>query len=134
MPVELDPMHRIGFSFSTRLLQSRRMTATIKPRDAVCTESTAYVHNVRDIEEVYQIRKRAFSIQPAKIEILGRLDTMKALRQFEYAQPLQVVDIPLPSAVAGTAVLRILAANIISYTKNIYNGVRSEYRHYKTPG
>lgn len=51
---------------------------------------------------------------------------MKALRQFEYAQALQVVDIPIPSAVAGTAVLRILAANIISYTKNIYNGVRSE--------
>lgn len=50
---------------------------------------------------------------------------MKALRQLEYAQSLQILDIPIPEAGPGTAVLRILGANIISFTREIYNGVRS---------
>lgn len=50
--------------------------------------------------------------------------TMKALRQLEYAQPLQVVDVAVPQAEPGTAVVRILGANIVSYMNDIYNGVR----------
>lgn len=49
---------------------------------------------------------------------------MKALRQLEYGKPLQVCEIPIPQAQVGSAVVRILAAGIISYTKDIYNGVR----------
>lgn len=50
--------------------------------------------------------------------------TMKALRQLEYAQPLEVCDHPIPTLQEGQAIVRILAASIISYTRDIYNGTR----------
>lgn len=53
-----------------------------------------------------------------------KMATMKALRQLEYAKPLQVIDVPTPRAESGTAVVRILASNIVSYMKDIYNGKR----------
>ncbi|KAK5945072.1 hypothetical protein PMZ80_002275 [Knufia obscura] len=50
--------------------------------------------------------------------------TMKALRQVEYAQSLEICDLPIPQAQTGTTIIRILAANVISYTGDIYNGIR----------
>lgn len=49
---------------------------------------------------------------------------MKALRQLEYAKPLEICEVPIPSPEPGQAVVRILAANILSYMKDIYNGAR----------
>jgi NADPH:quinone reductase-like Zn-dependent oxidoreductase len=57
--------------------------------------------------------------------------TMKALRQNELWGPLQVEDIPIPTAEAGSAVIRVLATGIISYTRDIYDGTR-KYQ-YVTP-
>lgn len=51
--------------------------------------------------------------------------TMKALRQLEYAQPLKVCDVSIPTAGPGVAVVRIYAAAILSYMKDIYNGKRA---------
>ena len=50
--------------------------------------------------------------------------TMKALRQLEYSKPLEVCDVPIPEAQTGTAVIRVLAANIIPYIADIYDGTR----------
>jgi len=49
---------------------------------------------------------------------------MKALRQLEYSKSLELCDIPIPSTATGTAVIRILAAGIISYTREVYDGTR----------
>ncbi|EXJ72922.1 uncharacterized protein A1O5_04071 [Cladophialophora psammophila CBS 110553] len=50
--------------------------------------------------------------------------THRALRQDVYALPPTVQQIPTPQATPGSAVLRVLQASVISYTKDIYNGVR----------
>ncbi|OQV02735.1 Alcohol dehydrogenase GroES-like domain-containing protein [Cladophialophora immunda] len=50
--------------------------------------------------------------------------THRALRQDVYAQPPTVQQIPTPQVTPGSAVLRVLQASVISYTKDIYNGVR----------
>lgn len=49
---------------------------------------------------------------------------MKALRQLEYAEPLEVQSIPIPAPAPGQAIVRIVAASVISYTRDIYNGTR----------
>ena len=50
--------------------------------------------------------------------------THRALRQDVYAEPPTVQEIPTPRATPGSAVLKVLQAHMINYTKNIYNGVR----------
>lgn len=55
----------------------------------------------------------------------GTTGTMKALRQLEYAKPLEVCEVPIPEAGPGVAVVRVLAAAILSYMKDIYNGNRA---------
>ena len=57
--------------------------------------------------------------------------TMKALRQHALWKPLQVEDIPIPTAGPGSGVIRVLATSIISYTRDIYDGTR-KYQ-YVTP-
>lgn len=51
--------------------------------------------------------------------------THRALRQDERSQPLSVQVIPVPTAIPGSAVLRVQAAGVLSYMKQIYNGERN---------
>ncbi|TVY69892.1 L-threonine 3-dehydrogenase [Fusarium oxysporum f. sp. cubense] len=61
--------------------------------------------------------------------------TQRALRQDERFQPLAVQNIQVPTAIPGSAVLRVLVADIISYSKQIYNGERNySYPVPITPG
>ncbi|KAF2668057.1 alcohol dehydrogenase [Microthyrium microscopicum] len=48
----------------------------------------------------------------------------KALVQEVYAKPLVVKSIPTPRPTPGSAVIEILHAPIISYTRDVYNGKR----------
>lgn len=50
--------------------------------------------------------------------------TMRALRQTVYAEPPTVETVPTPQPFPGAAIVKIELAPIISYMKNIYNGVR----------
>ncbi|ETI27821.1 hypothetical protein G647_00270 [Cladophialophora carrionii CBS 160.54] len=50
--------------------------------------------------------------------------THRALRQDVYAQPPTVQTVATPQPTPGSAVLKVLQASIINYTKDIYNGVR----------
>lgn len=50
--------------------------------------------------------------------------SMKALRQHKQYDPLVVEDVPVPTADAGSAVVQVLAAGILSYMKEIYDGTR----------
>lgn len=50
--------------------------------------------------------------------------THRALRQDTYASQPIVQTIPTPQPTPGSAVLRVELANILSYTKDIYNGAR----------
>lgn len=50
--------------------------------------------------------------------------THRALVQHVYAGPLSVETIPTPQPVSGSAILRVEAAAIVSYQKDIYNGTR----------
>ena len=50
--------------------------------------------------------------------------THRALRQDIYGDPPTVQTVPTPHATPGSAVLKVLQASIINYTKDIYNGVR----------
>ncbi|KIW45414.1 uncharacterized protein PV06_03807 [Exophiala oligosperma] len=50
--------------------------------------------------------------------------THRALRQDTYASRPTVQQIQTPQPTPGSAVLKVEAANVISYTKDIYNGVR----------
>ena len=50
--------------------------------------------------------------------------THRALRQDTYAQPPTVQVIPTPQPTPGSAVLKVLQASLINYTKEIYNGTR----------
>lgn len=49
---------------------------------------------------------------------------MKALRQLERGQALHYADVPVPTTEPGTAVVKIIAAGIISYTREVYNQTR----------
>ncbi|KAL6245383.1 hypothetical protein RBB50_007382 [Rhinocladiella similis] len=51
--------------------------------------------------------------------------THLALRQETYASRPSVHSIPTPQPTPGSALLKIEAANVISYTKDIYNGTRT---------
>lgn len=50
--------------------------------------------------------------------------TMRALRQHKQYEPLVVEEVPVPEAGPGVAVVKILAANVISYMDDIYGGAR----------
>lgn len=50
--------------------------------------------------------------------------THRALVQRVYAGPLQVETIPTPQPTPGSAIVRVLAANVVSYMGNVYNGTR----------
>jgi threonine dehydrogenase-like Zn-dependent dehydrogenase len=50
--------------------------------------------------------------------------THRALVQHVYASPLEVNDVPTPQPGPGNAIVRILAANIVSYMRDITNGKR----------
>jgi threonine dehydrogenase-like Zn-dependent dehydrogenase len=49
---------------------------------------------------------------------------MKALRQQKLWEPLQLEEVAIPTSEPGSAVIKILAASIISYTREIYDGTR----------
>lgn len=57
--------------------------------------------------------------------------THQALVQHVYAEPLKLDTIPVPQATPGSAVVKVECAPVISYMKNVYNGVR-KYQ-YPTP-
>ena len=50
--------------------------------------------------------------------------TMQALRQQSQYEPLQLETVPIPTAEPGSAVIKVLAASIVSYTREIYDGTR----------
>ncbi|KAK3643207.1 hypothetical protein LTR56_010354 [Elasticomyces elasticus] len=50
--------------------------------------------------------------------------TMKALVLKSTSEPPTVETVPTPQPTIGSAVVRILAANVISYTRDVYNGSR----------
>ena len=49
----------------------------------------------------------------------------RALVQHVYAEPLHLETIPTPQPTPGSAIIRVLAANVISYMADIYNGRRA---------
>lgn len=54
-----------------------------------------------------------------------------ALFQEEPAAPLTLRRLPVPEAVSGSVIIRVLAAPILTYAREIYNGERKYY--YPTP-
>ncbi|CRG83635.1 hypothetical protein PISL3812_00989 [Talaromyces islandicus] len=50
--------------------------------------------------------------------------THRALYQDVYAEPLVVKNLEIPKATPGSVIVRIAAAGVITYMKNIYNGKR----------
>ncbi|KAF2251747.1 GroES-like protein [Trematosphaeria pertusa] len=50
--------------------------------------------------------------------------TQSALVQTTYAQPLEIKSIPVPDAIPGSAVIKILSTPVVSYAKEVYNGTR----------
>jgi threonine dehydrogenase-like Zn-dependent dehydrogenase len=62
-------------------------------------------------------------------------ETHRALVQHVYASPLEVNNVPTPRAAPGNAIVRILAANIVSYMRDITNGKRKyPYPNPMVPG
>ena len=51
-------------------------------------------------------------------------ETMQALVLKSTSEPPTVQTVPVPQVTPGTAIVRVLAANIISYTRHIYDGTR----------
>ena len=51
-------------------------------------------------------------------------ETHHALVQRVYAEPLKVEKIPCPKPTPGSAIVKVEAASIISYMREIYNGTR----------
>ncbi|KAJ4294992.1 hypothetical protein N0V90_007000 [Kalmusia sp. IMI 367209] len=49
---------------------------------------------------------------------------MTALVQEIYAQPLKLKTIPVPEVVTGSALIKVLAAPVLSYAREVYNGTR----------
>ncbi|KAK5274547.1 hypothetical protein LTR96_001148 [Exophiala xenobiotica] len=58
-------------------------------------------------------------------------ESQRALRQLVYAAPLTVETVPTPQPTPGSAIVKILFANVISYMGRIYNGQR--FYSYPTP-
>jgi D-arabinose 1-dehydrogenase-like Zn-dependent alcohol dehydrogenase len=52
------------------------------------------------------------------------IQTQRALYQEVYGEPLVVKNLEIPKATPGSVIVRIAAAGVISYMKNIYNGKR----------
>ena len=52
-------------------------------------------------------------------------DTMKALVLQSTSQPPTVQTVPTPQPTIGSAIIRVLAAPVISYTRDVYNGKRA---------
>ncbi|KAI8632583.1 alcohol dehydrogenase [Xylariaceae sp. FL1651] len=50
--------------------------------------------------------------------------THKALVQEVYGEPLVVKTVPTPQPTSGSAVIKVLYAPIVSYTRDVYNGNR----------
>jgi threonine dehydrogenase-like Zn-dependent dehydrogenase len=50
--------------------------------------------------------------------------THRTLVQRIYAEPLQLQSISVPQPTTGSAIVRVLAANVVSYMADIYNGKR----------
>jgi NADPH:quinone reductase-like Zn-dependent oxidoreductase len=50
--------------------------------------------------------------------------THRALVQHVYPDPLQVETIPTPQPTPGSAIVRVLAANVVFYMGDVYNGTR----------
>ena len=60
-------------------------------------------------------------------------ETMKALVLHSTDEPPKVQTVPTPQPTPGSAVVRVLAANVISYIRDIYNGKRKyEYLEAET--
>ena len=57
--------------------------------------------------------------------------THRALVQHVYVDPLQVETIPTPQPTPGSAIVHVLATNVVSYKGDIYNGTRKYL--YQTP-
>jgi threonine dehydrogenase-like Zn-dependent dehydrogenase len=58
--------------------------------------------------------------------------THKALVQEVKTNPLLLKDLPTPQPTPGSAILRIVSAPIVSYTREVYDGTRTTYP-YPTP-
>ena len=69
-----------------------------------------------------QQRLSAFIFTMASSDDLPK--TMKALLVKSRSEPLTVENIPTPQPTTGSAVVRVLSASVISYMRDIYNGVR----------
>ena len=54
----------------------------------------------------------------------GLPEMMKALVLKSRSEPLTVETVPTPQVTLGSAVVRVLAANILSYMRDVYNGNR----------
>lgn len=62
-------------------------------------------------------------------------ESQKALIQHVYAQPLQLETIPVPKPGPGSAIIKLLHANVISYMRDVYDGSRKyEYAVPLVPG
>lgn len=52
-------------------------------------------------------------------------EKMQALVLNSTSIPPSIETVPTPRATIGTAVVRVLAANVISYSRDVYNGKRN---------
>ncbi|KAL1604881.1 hypothetical protein SLS60_004421 [Paraconiothyrium brasiliense] len=50
--------------------------------------------------------------------------TQTALVQETYAQPLSLKNIPVPEAIPGSALIKVIVAPVLSYAREVYNGTR----------
>ena len=48
----------------------------------------------------------------------------RALVQHVYGEPLQIDTVPTPQPTPGSAIVKVLASNVISYTGELYDGTR----------
>lgn len=55
--------------------------------------------------------------------------TQTALVQEVYAQPLTLKTIPVPEAIPGSAVIKIVSVGVISYAREVFNGKRQYPYH-----
>ncbi|KAF1958097.1 NAD(P)-binding protein [Byssothecium circinans] len=51
-------------------------------------------------------------------------ETQTVLYQSTYAQPLEIKTLPIPGAVHGSAVIKVLCSSVVSYSKDVFNGKR----------
>ena len=55
----------------------------------------------------------------------GKKKEGETVQTYIYAEPLQLETIPTPKPTAGSSIVKVLAANVIFYMANIYNGKRN---------